>query len=153
MKIRCFTILRIHIVSILFYRLRLERSVFLENFEKSFLVIFSFLFKNLSRKHLVVWKFLIEVPKFKENLLIWVIAVSHIYKLGTPDILSNKIKPVALIISSHEIFKLEYLRITFCCFFIVLWPPIPKVILVLLCGWRQIVQQDLNSHSVSHFNF
>ena len=36
-------------------------------------------------------------------------------------------------------------------FFIAFWPPVPKVILLLQWGWCQIVQQDMNSHSVSHF--
>ena len=68
-------------------------------------------------------------------------------------ILCRKIKPTALIIWSHENFKLKYLGIEFYCFFIVFWPPLPKVILVLFWGWRQIVQHDMNSHSLSHFIF
>ena len=73
--------------------------------------------------------------------------------IGTPSTLCQKIKPITLIIWSHENFKLRYLRIKFYCFFIAFWPPMPKVILVLLWGWRQIVQQDMTSHSVSHLIF
>ena len=32
-------------------------------------------------------------------------------------------------------------------------PPVPTAILVLQWGWRQIVQQDMNSHSVSQLFF
>ena len=70
------------------------------------------------------------------------------------NIWRRKIKPIALIISSHKGFKLKYLWITFYCFFFIeFWPPVPKVILVLLLGWRQIVQHDMNSSSVSYFTF
>ena len=71
----------------------------------------------------------------------------------TPNILSRKIKPIVLIISSQRNFKLKYLRIKFYCFFIAFWPPVPKVIPLLQWGWHQIVQQDMNLRSVSHFIF
>ena len=69
------------------------------------------------------------------------------------DMLCRKIKHIMLIIWSHEKFKFKYLEIKFCCFFIVFWPTVPKLILVLQWGWRQIDQQDMNSHCVPHFIF
>ena len=67
--------------------------------------------------------------------------------------ITRKIKPIVLIICLHENFKLEYLRIKFYCFFIAFWPPVPKVIPLSQWGWHQIVQQDMNLRSVSHFIF
>ena len=71
----------------------------------------------------------------------------------TPNILCKKIKSIVLTIWSQENFKLKYLRIKLYCFFIAFWPPVPKELIVLQWGRRQIVQQDINSHSVSHFIF
>ena len=71
----------------------------------------------------------------------------------TPNILCKKIKSIVLTIWSRENFKLKYLRIKLYCFFIAFWPPVPKELIVLQWGRRQIVQQDINSHSVSHFIF
>ena len=62
--------------------LRLERSVFLKNFEKLFfndILILSP--KDLSREYLVVPKFLFKVPKFKENVLISVMTVIKVRDL------------------------------------------------------------------------
>ena len=52
--------------------LRLERSAFLKNFEKCFfdiLIPFEKVFPGN------IWLFLLEVPKFKENVIICVITV------------------------------------------------------------------------------
>ena len=71
-------------------------------------------------------------------------------RIVTPNIWC-KIKPTVSIIWLQKNFKLNYLRIKFYCFFVSFWPPAPKVILVLKWRWCQIFQQNMNSHSVSHF--
>ena len=62
--------------------LKLQRSVFLKNFKKKifFWYFYSF-WKELSREYLVVSKFLLEVPKFKENVLIYLILVIKVCDL------------------------------------------------------------------------
>ena len=69
----------------------------------------------------------------------------------SPNMLCRKTKSVVWVIWSDENFKLIYLRKIFYCFFIACWPLVPKIILVWQWRWRQIVQQDMNSYSVSHF--
>ena len=61
--------------------LRLERSVFLKNFGISFYLIFVDIIIIISRKYLVVLKFLLKAPKFKKNVLIYVIAVKKVRDL------------------------------------------------------------------------
>ena len=62
--------------------LGLECSVFLKNFKKKFLFwyFYSFL-KDLSRECLFISKFLLEVPKFKENSLTCIITVIKMFDL------------------------------------------------------------------------
>ena len=55
--------------------LRLERSVFLKNLENNFFQIFLFLLKRSFQGILSCLKFLLELPKFKENFIIFVITV------------------------------------------------------------------------------
>ena len=59
--------------------LSLERSVFLKNFGKK--KFFDVLFRLKRYFQGVVWKFLLEVPKFKENTLICIITVLKVRDL------------------------------------------------------------------------
>ena len=62
--------------------LRLECSVFLKNFEKkNFFWYYYFFWKDLSKEYLVISKFLSEVPKFRENVLICIITVTKVSDL------------------------------------------------------------------------
>ena len=72
-----------------------------------------------------------------------ILATEEKNTIATSNIIRRKIKPIILIM--HENFNLKYLRVNFYYFFITFWPPVPKVILMLQWGWRQIVQQDMNS--------
>ena len=64
---------------LLFLKLRLECSVFLEKFE-FFFFWYSYSFrKDLPREYLVVLKFLLEVPEFKENVLFCIITVIKVH--------------------------------------------------------------------------
>ena len=66
-------------------KLRLERSVFLKKSKKKntfFFLWYPYSFwKDLSREYLVVSKFLLEVPKLKENVLICVITFRKVHDL------------------------------------------------------------------------
>ena len=100
-----------------------------------------------------------NIPYYFEQLLLltYICTYSIISNtkstIVTPNILICKIKPFVLIISSQGNFQFKYLRIKFYCFFIASWRLLPEVIPVLQWGWPQIIQQDMNSHSVSHFIF
>ena len=59
-------------IPFIYYKLRLERSVFSKKFRKIF---------DLSKEYLFVSKFLWEVPKFKEKVLICVITVIKVRDL------------------------------------------------------------------------
>ena len=59
----------------------LERSVFLKNFEKKIFWYYYFFWKDLSKEYLVISKFLLEVPKFRENVLICIITVIKVSDL------------------------------------------------------------------------
>ena len=59
----------------------LERSVFLKNFEKKIFWYYYFFWKDLSKEYLVISKFLSEVPKFRENVLICIITVTKVSDL------------------------------------------------------------------------
>ena len=61
--------------------LKLECSVFPKKSEKNLLLYSHFCGKDLSREYLVVWRFLMEVPEFKENVLICVITVKKVCDL------------------------------------------------------------------------
>ena len=67
--------------------LRLEHSVFLKHFEKKiFFFRYSYSFLNyLFKEYLVVSKFLLEVPKFKENILICIITDIKVRDLFPAD--------------------------------------------------------------------
>ena len=75
----------------------------------------------------------------------------------TPNILRCKVKPI-LIIWSHGNFKLRYLRIIFCCFFIAFWPPVPKVILMFFfylgfLSRTSVIQRTTREGGGYFFNF
>ena len=61
--------------------LKLECSVFPKKSEKNLLLYSHFCGKDLSREYSVVWRFLVEVPEFKENVLICVITVKKVRDL------------------------------------------------------------------------
>ena len=100
---------------------------------------------NLKKKIILedMWNkyyYYFDLPKFKAG---WASATKNSVTFS----LHHKIKPIILIIWRHGNFKVKYLRkkvLFFYCFFIGFWPPVPKVILLLQWGWRQIVQQDMN---------
>ena len=84
--------------------LRLERSFFLRNFEKNFFWYSYSFWKDLSGEYLVVSKFLLEVPRFKENVLICVITVIKVY-----DLLLTLLQVKTILAAS---FKNEWTQIT-----------------------------------------
>ena len=61
--------------------LRSERSVFLKNFENKIFWYSYYFWKHISREYLFVSKFLLEVFKFKENVLICIITVIKVHGL------------------------------------------------------------------------
>ena len=63
---------------------------------------------------------------------IYYIATEKENLIETANISCRRIKPIALIIWSHENFELKYIRIKLYCFFITFRPPLPKVISVAM---------------------
>ena len=110
--------------------LRLERSVFLKNFEKNFFWYSYSFWKDLSREHLVVSKFLLEVAKFKENVLIWVITVIKVAWSFTHTFTSNS-NTCSIILNMTEHRLLILINTSYMCG-------------ILLCRLMIITSREIN---------